>query len=110
MIVNATLSRIDTPSGATPAGGVTYATGAAVSVRCALTEPTYAQRYTLGAAIESATAVLYVPRAAVAAVAQGQRVVVAVDGSAARTYRVVHVREWVKAGGLSHWEAFLQTE
>jgi hypothetical protein len=87
-------------------------TGAGVSVRCLMGEPTFSQRTALGEVIQDATAVCYVEKAGYAATtpAKGQRMTVAIDGGGATTYRVVHVKDWTKAGGLSHWECFLRTE
>jgi hypothetical protein len=112
VIQNATLTRIDTPAPSTPGGSVPMVTGSDVRVRCWMGEPTFSQRVALGEVIQDSTAVCYVPKAGYAATtpARGQRMTVAIDGGAAVSYHVVHVKDWTKAGGLSYWECFLRTE
>jgi hypothetical protein len=114
VIHNATLQRIDTQQPATAGGSVAYATGAAIAVRCTLDQPSFAQRTALGAVIAQATAVLYVRKADLTAgtvPAKGNRLSVQVDGdAAAQVYRIEHVVNWEKPGGLSHYQAYLRSE
>jgi hypothetical protein len=75
-------------------------------------EPTFSQRTALGAVIQEATAVAYLLTAGypagLASPAKGQRMTIAIDGGRGpQLYRVAHVRDQVKAGGLSHWECYL---
>jgi hypothetical protein len=48
MLTNATLTRLDTPGPSSAGGVIPITTGSAVSVRCAMGEPTFSQRTALG--------------------------------------------------------------
>lgn len=108
MIKNATLSNVATP-GAADAWGKTTFTGAAVSVRVFLDEPTRAQRSAEDRRIAESDAVMYVEKPLSGfSLAAGCRVTAAVDGAAAITYEVRRVIDRQKDGGLSHVEAYLK--
>lgn len=110
MLTNATLLRIDTAAPAANGVGVAFIEGAALSVPCILDEPTNTQRWTLGAAIGGASAVLYVmvdelPAGTV--LDKGMRVVAQLEGHASATYGVVVCRTRVK-DEVGHYELFLE--
>jgi hypothetical protein len=48
-----------------------------------------------------------VPRDSVSLV-EGMRLSITIDGGTSRDYQIAHVRDRVKDGGLSHWEAFIR--
>lgn len=110
MIHNATLTRIDA-STSSPAAGRTWTQGTALSLRCCLDAPTRGQRYTLGAKIADATAVLYVEDAelgSVAPPADGDRVQVQLDSEAAAQLLQVLSVAHPTNGSLDHRQLFLK--
>lgn len=112
-LTNAALTRVDVPGASTPGGSIAFATGSTIAVRGVMDEPTFAQRTALGAVIADASAVFYVRKAALPTglvPARGQRLRVSIDGSSNVLYKAIHVVNWEKAGGLSHYECFLKTE
>lgn len=105
--VNGVLTRIDVPS-ASVSGDVVFTNGSALEVDATIGQPTREQRFTLGAAISDATAVIYVMQAdlpAGQAIEEGYRVVANLEDEAAVTYGVIK-RALVKFGDLSHYELF----
>lgn len=111
MISNATISRIDARSGV--AGGVpTFTVGAAISIPCCMDEKTSSQIYALGSRVTAATAVIYVLAADLAEadageLAEGMRVMAALEGQTAEMFEVVHVRPR-RHGSLTHDEVFVR--
>lgn len=98
------------PAAPDPGGDTVYATGPAVSIPCALDAVKNSQKFTLGAAIGSATAVMYlmlnvIPAGTVVDV--NYLVVVQLEGMAAASYRVIYRIPRIK-GSVSHFELFLE--
>jgi hypothetical protein len=93
-----------------PEGKVMWAAATSLNARCTMSDVEQRQRVELGAEIADATGALRVLKRRIPGVKplQGQKAVIAVDGSDALAYRVVYVRDWEKRGGLAHWECFLQ--
>lgn len=113
MITNATLSNVTAPPLSSAEGELVYGSGVSLSARCALFDVTRAQRISLAERISDAGSVLVVlksdlPAGLSASLVPRARLAAAVDGSAARTYELIHVRDWEKAGGLSSFECFLK--
>jgi hypothetical protein len=115
MIVNATILSYATAQ-ATAAGKRVFADAVTLGGRCFVDVPTNKQRQELGASIEDATAVAYIPKSVVPAAivdaggfVNGTKLSVQVDGStAARAHAVVQSIDRQKPGGLSHFETYLR--
>src|SRR6266487_1870624 len=89
---NAKLLRVDVPS-VGGGGGITFANGAAIEVDCVIDAVKSGQRFTLGAVISEATAVMYLMREEIpagTAIEKGYRVLAQLDGEPQQTYLV----EW----------------
>lgn len=113
MICNATITRLDVPSGASGSGDLSYTNGSAVAVRCLVTMPRPWQEVpTPPAMVHKQNAVLTVLRtpwmAALAAPLVGQRVTVQVDGEAsASVWRVAEIGGAAK-GSIGNWRLTLE--
>lgn len=119
MLTNATITRIDRPTAPDAAGRPRRSTGPDVSVRCAVDQVNSHQRLTLGAAIEQATLVVYVPAASLASANEsppvgGDRLTLRVDGDPSPMIATVITtgdRAAPGAGALtSHTELFVRRE
>jgi len=97
VISNATITRIDTQSGADAAGTPVFVTGASLTLDACLGEPTSTQHWNLGATIKDAKWALYIDKDDLAAAgitppALGDRVyAVPEDGSGDCFGVVIHV-------------------
>jgi hypothetical protein len=113
MIQNATITRIDVLSGATAGGEPAFTTGAAVAMRCCISNPSSSQLYQMGSRIKTAEQVIYVYRAdliaagMVAEPAAGTRIVVAQDDRSSGTWELETVRDWTHAA-QSHVEMYVR--
>jgi hypothetical protein len=114
IIINATLLRVDSPGVPTGGGDVPYVTGPAISVECCLDQPTSSQKFTLGAVIADAEAVLYVGKDELAAAMPGvalarqMRVLMQLkDENASTLYEVLYARDRVH-DFQSHFECYLK--
>ena len=114
MIYNATITSIASPT-SNAGGKILFGAATTLDLGCALVDVTARHRHILGATIKDATAVLYllkadVPSSITLDPIPGQKVIASVDDSpgGAKSYRIVHVSNAEKSGGLSHWEMFLQ--
>lgn len=87
IIANATITRIDAPPTIGVDGSRTYVEGASTSIRCCWQDPKTGRKWILGAAVEDATAALYLDGNQAAMFPMESRVVVQVDGeSGTRMY------------------------
>jgi hypothetical protein len=109
MITNAIITAISTPT-RNAAGQVTLGTPTSCSVRCLLDAVRDQDIRQLGALLDGrVTAKLYLSMASGITPAKEQKLTVALDrGLGAKDYRMVYVDPFDKAGGLAHWEIFLQ--
>jgi hypothetical protein len=108
MLTNGKLLRVDVPAAASGAGDVTFANGPALAINCLLDEVTSAQRFVLGVIAADAVGVLYVSLADSPPTIEARyRVTAQLDGSAAKTYQVIYVRNRV-LGEVSHLEVYLK--
>src|SRR5579884_1906107 len=99
MLENATILRIDRKAGDDPAGEPIIAGGGPVSVRC-YAEPVVNQRFTAGAGISDASAMLFIPQDNMAAAGekkpnQRDRITYLMDGeSDAATQEVIEAKNF----------------
>jgi hypothetical protein len=108
MITNGMLTSLAPPAPPGPDGATAYGTPVVLNVRCQLSTVTGSQRYSIGEAVQDATAVMYVPKSALGGNVpqQGGQVVCGTDGGRGSPYRIEYVID--RQGGVSHWEVFLK--
>lgn len=116
MLHNCTITRIDAPPAPNTGGDMVYTTAPGISIPATMDGLTRGQRYTLDAIVKDATAVIYVPKSILASAPVRNGRVLAATRSGVSLYRIVHVIERELpglvpgAGGLSHWEIFVQEQ
>jgi hypothetical protein len=113
---NATILRIDTPTGVSTGGDMTWTNGSTVAVRCQVTSPMNQQRQEIAAAQLDVSAMIYIPFAIAAAAGvalNGARLLVKLDGeTTSLTYLVRRVGKAIKdgiGGALSHVYLFVKS-
>lgn len=112
MVSNANITLIETPT-VGPGGEVTAWTTAATAIPVLADQVRNSQRWTLGAVVREAELVVYARLADLGGrtPSPDDRLTVAMEESGETLRRrVVYVRRFEKAGGLSHLEVYLGIE
>jgi hypothetical protein len=109
MITNATLTQIDIPGDASPAGEVDFTDGETIAVRCCIEEPSFNQRFTITDLELGQTSMIYVPIAMNDAIPTGARMTVMQDQEDQAFVFIARRKKMnVKSGGLSHLAIFAE--
>jgi hypothetical protein len=109
VITNAMLHSIIAPPAVTNDGGETHGPPVSIGVRCFVDAPRRAQLLAKANVVADATAVMYVEGLAQESrLVERARVSFTIDGSVLRELQVIHATPFIKAGGISHVEAFLK--
>lgn len=113
MLTNATITRIDTQGATSADGRHLLVEGGSIAVRCLIDAVSSRHRYTLGATIEDADRVAYIPRTAGLTVNPGYRLLIQADNQAEASASIVVTlgdRLGPGGGGLSHLEVFMRRD
>jgi len=113
VISNATITRIDTQSGADAAGTPVFVTGTAIALDCDLRDPKSQQRWEIGATIKDVSWVLFVDKddltdAGLDCPDLGDRVYAVPEDGSGDVFGVVIERTNEVMELVGHWVLFLK--